>query len=478
MTQTDARRMTRAGVTLSVGEVLGKLATLAMFGVLARALGVSEFGIFSLGIGLGALLSSVTTLGLDQRLVQLAGSDPASLSARLSSLLALRGALAIAVVAASAVVLPVLVDDPSVRHTALVLVVAGCADTFAEAFRSAASVRHVQTGPAVVLVVQRLLALGLVLLALTLGAGTTGAALAYLAASVAGVALMAATARRRADVRPGARAVSRAHTGEFVAAVRVTGLNDLVSMALFRLDVVLLAALAGTVAVGHYTAAYRLLETVLFVSWSVARVILPALADGTSDPAARSRTVSGALVVVSAIYLPYAALLLTRGEEIVRLLFGDDFGSSAVIMWLAGAPLFFGLAQVGIAALLALRPDPAVLAASSLALVVNVALNALLVPTWGAAAAAATTTLAYLVQALVLLRALHRTIPSRGVVRAAALSAGASVLAGLAMLAPVPLVPAALAGGAVYAVAWWLGTRRWDRPTLDLLRTVLAPGAS
>ncbi|APH00795.1 hypothetical protein ASJ30_03975 [Janibacter indicus] len=468
--------MTRAAAVLSLGEVLGKLATLLMLGLIARGLGVADFGAFSLGLGLGLLLASATTLGLDQRLVQLTGTDPGSVSARLSSLLALRLLLGAVVIGGSALVLPLGEQVP--WPVVLALVAAGCCDGLTEAFRSAASTRHVQSGPALVLVVQRFLGLGLVVLTLWLGAGLIGAALGYLTAAMVGLLLMAATAWRYGRVRPSPFAVTRAHVRDYLVAVRITGLNDLASMALFRIDVVIVAWLAGTVAVGYYTAAYRLLETVLFISWSVARVILPALADTSLPAPERSRTVSAALVAVTAVYLPYTALLLTRGEELVALLFGTEFGSTAIILWLAPAPLFFGAAQIGIIALLAIRPDSAVLLASTLALAVNVGLDLALVPVWGPAAAAAATTAAYAVQATVVLIALRRRIAPLHVRRALAVCAGTVVVAGATMLLPGHVLTAGVVGGLVYVSLWSLASRRWDRPTHDLVRSILRPGTS
>lgn len=474
MSPTDARRMTVAGLTLAAGEVLGKMATLVMLGVLARAVGVSDFGSFSYALGLGLLLVTLTTLGLDQRLVQLAGHEPATLSSRLSTLLALRFALGALVVAATGLVVLTTgyLGDGLVT---LALVIAAWADGLSEAFRSAASSRHVQSGPAVVLVVQRFTALGLVVAALGLGAGLVGAALAYLVASLFGAVLMGLVAWVSAGLRPGPRLVSRAHLHDFVTAIRVNGLNDLVSMALFRIDVVIIAWLAGPVAVGHYTAAYRLVETVLFISWSIARVLLPALADQTPGSPDRSRTISGALALAGVVYLPYGAVLLVRGDEIVRLLFGDDFGSVTLIGLLALAPFFFGVAQVCLAGLLAVRPDPAVLAASGLALTVNVVLDVLLVPRWGAQAAAAATTLSYAVQAAVLLRAVRLTTSTAPARRSLALSAGAALMATLALMVPVPLLVALALGGSAFVSVWWLGARRWDPVTYALLRAALIP---
>lgn len=473
VTTTDARRMSRASLALAAGEIVGKLATLALFSLMARALGVGEFGVFSFGLGAGLLLSSAVTLGFDQRLVQLAGGDPHSLSQRLSTLLALRGLLTLVVVGVTAAALPFLTDEPGRRTIVLVMVLAGCCDTITEAFRSAASTRHVQTGPAVVLVIQRVLALVLVAAALVAGWRAPGAAVAYCAASLVGLVLMGLVASRRAGATPAPSLVRRAHARDFLISVRVTGLNDLVSMALFRIDVVILAMLAGDVAVGHYTAAYRLIETVLFVSWSVCRVILPAMADGATSPAHRSRIAAGALSVIVAVYLPYAALLAVRGDDLVELLFGEAYVDSGILVALALAPLFFGVAQVAINSLLALSPDPIVLRASAVALGLNLALNMLLIPRFGAAAAAATTTLAYLAQALVAMRGLRRELRPDGVRRSLLVAGAATLLSAVVLVLPLPALVAVGLGGMTYAAAWWLASSRFDPVSSGFVRNAM-----
>lgn len=474
----DSARMARAGLVLSAGEIIGKLATLVLFAILARTLGVADFGIFSLGLGTGLLLASLATLGLDPRLIQLTGGDPASLPGRLSTLVAIRLVVSAAIIGVTALVVAAVLPDRVMAVTVIVLVASACCDTLSEAFRSAANSRQAQGGPAVVLVMQRLLALALVSAVLAAGGGPAEAATAYLAASATGTVLMGLATHRLTGVRPRVRGVSRAHLSDYWRSLPVTGVNDLVSMALFRLDVVFLAVLAGSVAVGHYTAAYRLLETVLFISWSIARVVLPALADTTTTDQQRGRTVTGALLLSVGLYLPYAALLLTRGDELVALIFGEGFVEPVVMVALAFAPVFFAVAQVGISALLALRPDPIVLAASAAALVVNVALNLLLIPRYGAAAAAAVTTLSYALQAGILLVGVRRSFTVSGLGRGLAIVSVASVASALVMLAPVPLVMAVVLGGAVYLGLWWVGSWLWDRLTLTGLIATLRPRAT
>lgn len=472
---TTARRLTGGALILSTGEILGKVATLAVFSLVAHRLGAAEFGVFNVGLGVGMLLASVVSLGLDQRFVQLVGDEPESLNARLSSLLALRLALTAAVVAVSAIVLAVVEDDASRRLAILVLILAGCADVLVEGFRTAANIRGVQTIAAAVLVVQRLVAFGVIALVLYLGAGVVAVAVAYAAASIISLLLMAAISRVVAGVRPTRRLLERAHTRDFLSSVRVTGLNDLVTMTLFRLDVVLLAVIAGDLAVGQYTAAYRLLETVLFISWSICRVGQPVIADTSRPMSERSRVVTASYVMIFAVYLPYAAVLLTRGSDVVRLLFGDEFDSVGVVYVLAAAPVVFGLAQVSASTLLALRPDPAVLRASSIALALNVVLNLVFIPIYGAVAAAVVTTLTYATQSFISMSVVRRVLPFEPMARSVTTALAASGVAAAVMLVPMHVVPALLVGGAVYALAWFALTKRWDPATFRLVRHVVRP---
>lgn len=471
----SAQRVTIGALTLSVGEVLGKLATLAVFSLIAHRLGAAPFGVFNVGLGVGLLLASAVTLGFDQRFVQLVGSEPDSLNARLSSLIALRMALALGVIAASTLVLFFIESNGTRRATVLVLIVAGCADALVEAFRTAANIRGLQSVAAGVLVAQRLLALAIVAVVLYANGGVLPVSVAYAAASVVSLVLMVGVLRATADVRPQRSLLSGAHMRDFLRAVPVTGLNDLVAMTLSRIDVVLLAVIAGDLAVGHYTAAYRLLETVLFISWSICRVIQPVLADRTTTLDERSRLLTGSLVMICVIYLPYAAVLLARGPEIVHLLFGNEFNADNVLYALAFAPVFFGLAQVGANALLARRPDPAVLRASAAALVLNVVLNIVFIPFYGATAAAVVTTLAYITQAVICLNAVRRVTPFGAMGRSLTVAILASLATAAVLLAPIPLIPALVAAAAVYVAGWLLLTSRWDRDMFTVVRGVVRP---
>lgn len=465
------RRTAQTALSLAASEILGKIASLVVFVVCARVLGLEEFGVYSFGLGVGLLLAVLPSMGLDARLVQLASAEPRCVHACLGALLLIRATVFAAVIGPVVVVLALV--TPGANHFAavLMLVVASLLDTFSDAFRAACGARQRQHRTAVVLVVQRVLGLVLVVGLLTLHAQVWAAALAYLGSVVFGLAGMADAARRAGAV-PVLRGTGR-EVRRLLAAARVMGLEAVATMGLFRIDTVLIGALLGPAAVGAYSAAYRLLEAVLFVSWTISRAYVPVIASHATNRLQVRHWARRCSLAVVALYLPYGVALLLRGDEILALLFGAEFVTPLLMLSIAAAPLMFGVAHLAASVLLALRPDPVVLRASVVALVLNVGLNLVLIPWWGIVGAGAATTAAFVVQAWILLRTLRAEVGLVFEFRRVGVVGLASVAAGLAMTVPAPPLLSIAAGAVTYVVSWIAISWVVDPSAVSELRSVL-----
>jgi O-antigen/teichoic acid export membrane protein len=468
------RRTARAAAALAASEVIGKVASLASFMICAQVLGLEEFGVFSLGLGIGLLLAVLPSMGLDARLVQLASPQPERLDALLGALIRIRILVCAGVVPPLALVLWLTI--PGAGHLAAVtmLVLASLLDTFSDAFRAACGSRQRQHRTAVVLVVQRLLGLVLLVVLLTLTAQVWAAALAYLLSILVGLVGMADSARR-VGANPRLRDAAR-ETRALLAAARVTGLEAVATMGLFRIDTVLVGILLGNAAVGAYSAAYRLLEAVLFVSWTLSRAYVPVIASQGRDRDEVRRWTQHCSAVVFALYLPYGVLLALAGDDLVGLLFGEEFVTPWVMLSLAAAPLMFGLGHLGASVLLAMSPDPVVLRAAVVALVVNVGANLVLIPWWGIIGAGVATTGAFVVQTLISMRSLRAKVGEVFEPRRIGVVVLASAVAGVVMSVTAPALVAAAAGGAAYVAAWALISRLVDRSAVTGLRMFLTTG--
>ncbi len=453
------RRAGAAVLALGASELLGKVATFLMFLVLARLLQVAEFGVLSFGLSLGLLLAVLSSLGLDSRVVQLGSAQPELLDRCYGALVAIRVLLSAAVLGVATMVL--LLTMSRANAIAVALLVASCLlDTIVDASRAACGARQRQQLSAVVLVVQRFAALGLSAGAVVVTRNADYAALGYFLATCVGVVGMHVAARR-AGARLRIRG-SRAEARLILQAAPVMGPGAIAAMGVFRLDAALIGVILGTGAVGVYGASYRVFESVLFVSWTLSRVFMPVIASRPDDIEHVRVWARRALVVVCAIYLPYGAALALHGDDLVGLLFGAEYVHTGVLVALAAAPLLFGISHLGASVLLALRPDPVVLIASVVALVVNLVLNLWLIPVWGLTAAALASTLAFFVQSVILMTALTRITGSIMSARALVAVVVATGAAALVSVLVDGAVQAFLASAVAFLLAWLVAGRIFD----------------
>lgn len=465
-------RTAKGVAALATGDVLGKIATLAYVVVAARALGPVDFGVFGFALALGTLGAMIPAWGFDLVVVQEGSADRSRLPTLLAELLAARTMTTIPV--AAMLIAVELVRRGGETGLASALVMTACfVDTYADAYRAAAAVHEAQPRSAAVLVLQRVTTALTVVGSVTMGWGLLGVATCVLAGSVVGLIAMVIVVSRlgiRADIRgltaKGVRTlISRSH---------IVGFSAVISALMFRINTVLLGFLASDAAVGAYSAAYRILETVLFVAWATSGAVFPVVA---RDPQAWRirRGFERGLVVLTAVFLPYAVVLLLRGDDLLVLLYGEAFTSAGtpILQWLAFAPLLFGVAYLANYALIAPGPNKQILVGGLVALAVNVALNFALIPSLQGVGAAIATTMSYAIEAVVLGIYLVRAIGVPLRIRAVAASAVGTVVVLGVLVAPLPFIPALLVAGAAYCVAWWIVARLLDPEQIDVLRGLM-----
>ncbi len=452
-------RHARTVSLLAVAELAGKVASFVMFAVAARVLGVADFGVFSWSFNLALMMATFVLWGFDIALIQLASRTPGRLNELLANTLALR-----AVLIPPAVLIAVLIpgSPPGARAVTAILSLAVLLDSANQAIRSAAAVQGRQSAVAVNLVVQRFVTAGLAVGVLFAGGGVMGMSIAYLAGTVVGVGLMFWTGHR-IQLHPRPKQVSRAGIREIASGSTALGLSTTINMFLFRIDTVLLGLMLNSTAVGAYSAAFKLFETVLFVLWSVDRVALPTMTASTGPEPVR-RGVMRACSVVFAVFVPYALVLGLRADEVLTLVFGEAYGSDSAgaLRWLMVALIPYTVQFVVASGLLARSKNRQVTIAGLVALVANIVANLVLIPRYGPAGAAAATAVAMLVQAGVVWILLTRFVGEPGVWRAALVPAVAGAFTVPVLLSPLGLIPATLVAAVVYVAVWLLVAGKFD----------------
>jgi O-antigen/teichoic acid export membrane protein len=231
------------------------------------------------------------------------------------------------------------------------------------------------------------------------------------------------------------------------------GLAIGLSQIYFRIDTLLLALLRSSEEVGLYGAAYKFIELAQVGAAAVSVSLFPPLAGfvAARDPRAR-QLVQKAFDILLAGGIFGTVAMLVFPSEIIRFTAGSDYRDAVPALQLL-AP--YALLAAVIAALwpvlLASERDRALLATSLGVLVLNVALNVALIPSYGYKAAAVVSVVSEAAVLVPIALAVRREalLPDLGYAPQVALAG--TVMAAGAWLVPGPTVLAAAVASAAYA---------------------------
>ena len=245
-------------------------------------------------------------------------------------------------------------------------------------------------------------------------------------------------------------------------------LNNLLATLFYKVDVTLLQPLRGPTEVGWYSTGYKFVDAYNVIPSMFTFALFPVMARQAHRQDRREDlrfTYLFAVKVLVAIALPLAVLNTVLAPVLIGLLGGAEFlpnGATALIL-LAWSMPFGWINSVTNYVLISLGQQRALTRAFAVALLFNVAVNLVFIPSYGFAAAAAITILSEIVEGLAFYYFLRRSLggmPWPGLLWRLWAGAGAmtAVIYGLWALHPF----VALAAGLAVYVAALVGLRAFD----------------
>jgi polysaccharide transporter, PST family len=261
----------------------------------------------------------------------------------------------------------------------------------------------------------------------------------------------------------------------YLASAAPIAFSSLLASVYMRIDQVMLHNMVNDSILGQYVAAVRVSEMFEMLPAALIASLVPILSVSARDPEVfrtyLDRTFRYFLVLACGI----CVVIATGAGLIVNLLYGKQFVAAApllaVLIWSEGST-FFG-AVVG-NAMVARNLQKYLLVPTAVGALSNVALNFYLIPRYAALGAAWATLISYSLAWFVVLLAFRQTRPLvlqglRWAIPAFALAVGATWLAALL---PVPVVFRLVAGVCLYAVG--VGAARlFDRDDIKYAWTAL-----
>jgi O-antigen/teichoic acid export membrane protein len=455
------RRIARNAAVRAAGEIVAKLGSLAFFVTMARQLGTSGFGEFMFALALTSALCFIAGFGTDDLVAREVARDRSRgprLLADASAVKLLGGVLALLV---AAVVVNIGDYSSSARAAVYIVGIGSALEVLSKSWFSVFQAYERLDLISACIVLQRGVTAAFGVAVLLASGGVVAAAACYAGGALL-VVLVAEWWVRRLGVRRAA--VDRSGWGGLVRAGIPIGMIGLLLTLLLRVDVTMLSFLSDASTVGEYSAAYRLVEATQFLGWAFAGAMLPWLARGSVELA---RGYGIALKALNGVLAPIGLAFVLFAAPVVDLLYGPKFAGAVVPLRLLGMmTLLYGINAFASTVLIARDRPGAYTRVVAPMVVLNIGLNAALIPSRGAdgAAFAATFTSA-LLAALALWQA-HVVVGRADVVGAfAGPLLGCAAMAAAVLVVSLPWVVEAVLGGLVYAVvfaAWEWTVRRDD----------------
>ncbi len=376
------RNLTMQSGTQAVSIVLGLVSTY----VLVRYLGPESFGGFTYLFSFIYIFLALNDLGTGMTLVREIAQTPSRTIELVQNILGLRLVLSVLSLAIGYSVIALLplpaAYKLSLRVFLLILPI--------QAFATPAVIlqANLQMGRgSVVEMANRLTGFGLMMWSVLSGHGLLFVTLSLVCGEVVGVAAVALFTYRVAMPRP---------RFDFAVWRRVVRLslplsgNSLLVALLNKFDALMLQALGDLTQVGFYGSAYRLPNLIERVPTLVMATLFPVMSQlAVRDPIALRRLYRKTLFGLAALVVPMLIGVIGLAPLIVRVWFGPDY--APVVPLLRVVILSTALVYLGIAGgnlLVALNRTKANFAAMASATAINLALNFVWIPSYGAMGAA------------------------------------------------------------------------------------------
>lgn len=175
-------------------------------------------------------------------------------------------------------------------------------------------------------------------------------------------------------------------------------LSNILAFINYKADIFLANLFLGPAAVGVYVVAVVLAEKLWLMSQAVSTVILPRLAQLSSDETKRKQLTPLIARWVLLATLIVALMVAAIAMPLVSVLFGPDYLDAVILLWILLPGIVLTSASRVLANDIAARGRPELnMYTSIVVVIVNIVGNLILIPVYGLPGAAAATTAAYIV---------------------------------------------------------------------------------
>jgi len=379
-------------------EVISKITSVVLYAVMARELGQGGFGEFTFAISLCMLLIVLAGPGTNDILTREVARDRAALPQLFWSAISVKSTLGVVVVALASLIVFLGGYATDVRLAVALLGTSQLVEAVSKTVQATFTAHDELRPVAKALLLQRTATTVFGVASLAMGGGLVAISAVFLFGAV----LAAVYLFRQLIAFRGWVPVTLSLTAArqlYVVAFPL-GLSAVFTTVLFRVDAVILAWFKPETVVGLYGAAYRMLDSTLFLSWTFVSALMPTLSRGGEGHAAAFQ---GGSKVLLAVLAPIGLIFALFAEPIMRTVYGAGYTDGATALRLLGATaMLFGLSHLAQTTLVTQDRQKVIPWLTGGFAIENVALNLALIPSLSLEGAALATSITEVTRCAVL----------------------------------------------------------------------------
>ncbi|MBI1813701.1 MAG: flippase [Deltaproteobacteria bacterium] len=386
---TTSRRLVSNTLVVVIGGAAQRLLHFVTTIVLARGLGEEEFGTYAFVVAYMFIFGFIVDLGFERVITREISRQPERAGELIGTGFVIRGVLSL-LAATVAVVVAWLLNLPALTQLCILLTAIGLPLSIEILVRGFFQSRFEMHYTYLLTLPGQIVFVASAAVVISLGGRLPAVFVSALITGVLTVALILWVALPKMAVvwRPDPillRYLWR-ESWELGAVI----LLFLISM---RIDQVLLYWLRGTADVGQYAVAVKVTEALSLIPESVMVTLFPLLAATERSAPERFQQIYRVTVrYLIALVLPIALLLTLERAQIIRVLYGAAYAEGATALALLAWWMFFSFTGAVYINLMVVNRQQRVMAVvSAAAVALNLLLNLLWIPRWGATGAAAAT---------------------------------------------------------------------------------------
>lgn len=442
------------------GEIVGKIASIVFYIVIARKLGDDLFGDFIFGLSVSTVILSLVGLGTSELITREVSRNRSSLDALYADTMMFKSLFTVVLLILLGAFLTIAGYEVETRIAIMLIGLGVGIELLSQVAYSVFIAYERMSFTATSLVIQRVSTAVLGIVALELGGGLILASAIFAFGSLLGLASATYWLNRRV-VAP-SREIKRDRWMVIVKASFPLGLVSFLYTIILKADITLLSLLSGgaesNAEVGQYGAAFRLIEATMFIGWSFSAAMMPWLSRGEDDEGlSLARGYGLGAKGLIAILFPVGAFYAVLASPLVDALYGPQYHDAIVLVQiLAPMAVLFGW-NVFVSTVLISRNMPGDFIRPALVVLIqNVAFNLVLIPMLGGEGAAISSVSSGVLLAILTARPLRRAVgkfPIIGTLTAPFVATAAFAGAAYAVGTDQLILPA-LVGSLAYVAAF------------------------